>query len=213
MNSTMTMTTPHLIYKELATMVEPTGRREIQFIASHELPDSESEIVLIDGLNLRRYSKNPLVLREHDKRQAVARTVSLTKQMVNGVASLVGKAVFPHEAESDAAYAKVKSGLLNGISIGFLSLRQSGPIHPEQRGVTHVKSELLEVSLVSLPACAECVIYAKAAQGAASLPGAKQQAPFTVSATELGQMVGKAVADATHQAVREKMMMVTGRVD
>ena len=140
---------------------------------------------MIDGMNLRRYVKNPLVLREHDKRQPVARTVSLTKQMVNGVASLVGRAVFPSDPESDAAYAKVKSGLLNGISVGFLSLEQGRPIHPEQRGITHKRSELVEVSLVSLPSCAKCTIFAKSAKS----HQAKAEQRFEMNPHELATML------------------------
>ena len=134
----MTTATVHrqMIKKDIAAPIKSLDvtRREITFIATHRLPDRTSEVVEPAG-------------------------VSLTLQTIDGVPGLLGRATFPQgDPDAEMAYSKVKSGLLGAVSIGFLSLEQGPPVIKGQKGVTHLKSELLEVSLTSLPACPSCLI-------------------------------------------------------
>ncbi len=142
-----------------------TDTLEIAFIASHMLkPDAESELVDVNGIDLDRFRRNPVLLLQHDRFKPVARGVSLTRQSVEGALALTGVGRFTEDDdESLRAYRQVKAGLLNGVSIGFLSLEQGPPILPGQRGPTHIRTELLEISLVTLPSCPTCVITEKMA--------------------------------------------------
>ena len=161
MSTTMTR---QMLKKEVAAhikSIDPT-QREIVFVATHRQIDRTGEVVEPDGVSLATYRKNPTLLEHHDPKRPVGRVVSLTLQTIDGVPGLLGLATFPeHVEDSEKAYRKVKAGLLSAVSIGFLSLEQSGPVLKGQTGITHTKTELLEVSLTSLPACPSCLILEK----------------------------------------------------
>lgn len=159
--------TETIIHKHLDLAVKrvDASARSIEFIATHQRLDADSQVVLVDGIDLRRYRANPTVLLQHDHHNPVARTTSLVRRDLDDFPALVGKAVFP-EGDEDADHAlwKVKAGLLNAVSIGFRSLETGPPILPGQRSVTHIKTELIEVSLVTVGSCATCLITAKSAR-------------------------------------------------
>jgi HK97 family phage prohead protease len=141
------------------------GRRVISFIASHEMVDRDNELVKVAGIDVSPFARNPILLVGHNPRSTPVATVrNVAKIKVNGVPALVAEAYFPHRPQSDEALADVRAGLLNSVSIGFRTLEQGPPELPAQRGVTHVKTELLEISLVSIPSCRTCLVTAKTFQ-------------------------------------------------
>ena len=75
-----------------------------------------------------------------------------------------------------------------------------------QKGVTHVKSELLEVSLTSLPACSTCLITSKA------LPPVQAQDEDTVT-FETKDLVAAIAETLKREVDRTVLMKLTGRVD
>ncbi len=141
-----------------------TDHRTITFIASHENVDADGEVVDVDGIDMTRFALNPVLLDQHQHQKvAVGRVIRWWKTIWNGAKALMCEAVFPDRPQSDEAYANVKSGLLGGVSIGFRPL-ETGPRRlPGQKGVTHTKTELTEISLVSIPSCATCLIVGKSA--------------------------------------------------
>ena len=154
------------IHKVVPIKLLATDTLEVSFIASHMLrPDAESELVDVNGIDLDRFRRNPVLLLQHDRSTPVARGVSLTRQSVEGALALTGVGRFTKDDdESVRAYRQVKAGLLNGVSIGFLSLEQGPPVLPGQRGPTHIRTELLEISLVTMPSCPTCVVTQKMAR-------------------------------------------------
>ena len=138
--------------------------RTITFIASHERVDADGEVVDVDGIDMTRFAQNPVLLDQHQAQKvAVGRVTRWWKTMLDGAKALMCEAVFPDRPQSDEAYANVKSGLLGGVSIGFRPL-ETGPRRlPGQKGITHIKTELTEISLVSIPSCATCLIVGKSA--------------------------------------------------
>lgn len=157
--------TETVIRKHLDLAVKRVDARSIEFIASHQRLDADSQVVLVDGIDLRRYRANPTMLLQHDHQNPVARTMSLVRRDIDGFPALVGKAVFPEgDEDADHALQKVKVGLLNAVSIGFRSLETGPPILPGQQSVTHTKTELVEISLVTLGSCPTCLITAKSAR-------------------------------------------------
>ncbi len=139
--------------------------REIEFIASREVPDRDSEVILVRGIDTRPFMQNPTLLLQHDTSTRFGRVTSLRVEEVDGALALIGKAkILPEgiSAEADAAYAELRFGSLNGISIGFMPKETSREkVHPAQEGRTIVKSELLEISVVTIPACSSCVVTEK----------------------------------------------------
>jgi hypothetical protein len=103
---------------------------------------------------------NPILLRNHDYTQtAVGRVIDLRVKDVDGAPALVGIATFPENCPAcDQALTEIRSGLVNTVSIGFF-IHEAGPPAKGARGKTVTRSELIEISLVQVPACASCIIF------------------------------------------------------
>ncbi|MGH2359244.1 MAG: HK97 family phage prohead protease, partial [bacterium] len=139
--------------------------RTISFIASHERVDEDGELILVDGIDLTRYLANPILLMGHDYRApAVGEVRNLQRTTVDGTRALTGEGFFPDRPRADEALADLRAGLLRGVSLGFRSLRQGPPRLPGQTGITHEQTRLIEISLVSLPACPTCLVTRKCAR-------------------------------------------------
>lgn len=132
----------------------------IEFIASHQLVDRDGEVVLISGIETTDFDKNPVFLEQHAHGEpAIGKVVRWSKTIIMGVPALVCKAqFFVDRLRSAEALADVRVGGRRGISIGFQSLEVGPPILPGQTGVTHERTKLLEISLVTLPSCPTCLV-------------------------------------------------------
>lgn len=150
--------------KQGVVQVKSADGRRISFIASHEKVDRDGEVVLIAGIDTTEFQRNPVLCLQHQSQQtAVARVENLRRTRIDGAAALIGDAVFPDRPASNEVLADVKAGLLSAVSIGFKVLERGAPILPDQHGVTYLKTSLLEISLVTLPACATCLVTSKSA--------------------------------------------------
>lgn len=174
--------------------------RRITFIASHEKIDRDSEVIVVNGIDTSEFLPNPLLLMQHDQRsRAVGRVTNLRKTMIDGAPALVGEAVFPDRPGSDDALADVKAGLLNSVSIGFRVLEVGPPQLPGQTGTTYLRTKLLEISLVTLPACQTCLVTSKSACTCDDvLPSAPSQVDYAVDALAqtLAHSLAKTLAPA-----------------
>lgn len=118
-------------------------------------PDRMGDVVEPMGVQF----KNPLpLLWQHSSDKPVG-TVEFDKPTKNGITF---KARLPKIAEAgvlkdrvDEAWQSVKAGLVRGVSIGFRSLEHT---YMKEGGVHFVKSEVMELSLVTIPANAEATI-------------------------------------------------------
>jgi HK97 family phage prohead protease len=118
-------------------------------VATTDSPDRDGEILSIDGWELDNFIKNPVLLWGHDSRALPIGKVTNIKRAEN---SLLFDAKFAIEENDFAAkVAKlVKGGYLNTFSVGFL---------PKQReGDKFTKQELLEISVVNVPANPEAEV-------------------------------------------------------
>jgi HK97 family phage prohead protease len=138
-------------------------------------PDRIGDIIEPLGVSY----KNPLPLLHHHKSDKPIGTVTFDKPTADGITF---KAKIPHVAEPpslkdrvDTAWAEVKAGLVRGVSIGFRPLEHA---MLKDGGVRFIETEVLELSLVSVPANASATIATvkslDTAQRAA--PGHKQRA-------------------------------------
>ena len=118
-------------------------------------PDRMGDVVEPMGVQF----KNPLpLLWQHSSDKPVG-TVEFDKPTKSGITF---KARLPKIAEAgvlkdrvDEAWQSVKAGLVRGVSIGFRSLEHT---YMKEGGVHFVKSEVMELSLVTIPANAEATI-------------------------------------------------------
>lgn len=142
-------------------------QRQIEFVASRQEVDADNEVIVTRGIALDRFRKNPILQLDHDALKRFGRVDMLMVKPVDGADALVGQAtILPAgvSATADQAYGELVHGALGGVSMGFLSLETGPPILSGQRGQTHTKTELLEISCVSIPSCASCVVTGKSAR-------------------------------------------------
>lgn len=119
-------------------------------IASTASEDRHGEVVDPKGWNLKNFKKNPVLLWAHD--HSIPAIGTATRVWVSD-GKLMFKGMF-HEATDFAKGIKqmVTDGILNSFSVGFLPL--------DMDGNTYTKQELLEISLVNVPANADAMMLA-----------------------------------------------------
>jgi HK97 family phage major capsid protein/HK97 family phage prohead protease len=143
-------------YSLLTIKAVDTHQRTIAGMASTPEPDRMGDIVEPLGITF----KNPLpLLLYHDTKKPVG-TVTFSAPTKDGLAFT---AALPTVDEPgtlrdrvDEAWQSIKAGLLAGVSIGFRSLEES--FVKETGGFRFLKSEILELSLVAIPANAGATI-------------------------------------------------------
>lgn len=127
---------------------------EIIGIASSESGDRDGEIIRQEGWDLKNFEMNPVLLASHNYYEFPIGRV--TELKIEG-GRLYFKAIFSEATQkAREAYAMVKEGVLNTFSVGFIP-RQ----YDANDSSIITRAELLEISLVSVPANAEAVVIAK----------------------------------------------------
>jgi uncharacterized protein len=141
--------------------------RSFRAVVSTRAVDRYGDIVEVSGISLTNYFLNPVVLFNHDYDQPVARCVEIG---LDGD-KLVAAAEFPAEglnANSDRVYGMMKAGLLNAVSIGFIpDYDKMVPVNEKEpwAGMRFMAGEMLEFSLVTVPANAEAILLQRGLEG------------------------------------------------
>lgn len=122
-------------------------------VASTNSVDRHGEIVDNNGWELKSYKKNPVILWGHDHTEPA---IGVSKKTwVEGVGKKAKLMIQPmlHDVTDKAKAIKtlVEMGVIKTLSVGFKPLES-----PD--GVTFTKSELLEVSIVNVPANADAMM-------------------------------------------------------
>lgn len=165
--------------------------RAFAFTLSTPLVNHMGDRVSQDGWRLDSYRANPVVLWAHDDSALpIAEGVDIR---VEGE-TLKGVAVFPPNdfyAASDRIVQHIKRGLLRAVSVGFVPIRwrlvddSSRPF-----GVDFLEQELVEFSIVNVPANPEALIDPVAhAMAAGAVDGR------TVEADRGGDAAGPGIGD------------------
>lgn len=135
--------------------------RTLEFIGSNEFIDRDGEVISADGWDMKNYKKNPVILFAHDRRSpAVAKA---TKVWVDGE-NLKFRVQFPEEGAypfADTLFKLYKGGFMNATSVGFIPkewVDGDGVKTPRRK---FLKQELLELSLVPVPANPTALLTAK----------------------------------------------------
>lgn len=140
----------------------PNTKEKVSFVASSATPDRYGDIIDQKGWILENYKKNPVVLLNHDSNQ-----LPIGK---GNVYLRDDKLVIDVEFDSEDERAKeverkAKKGFMNAVSVGFRPLESKSRSElPEdnkyygQRGMYYSKAELLEVSIVTIPANGEATM-------------------------------------------------------
>lgn len=122
----------------------------MEFVLSEESPDRMDDIIRQDGWDLANFKSNPVMLWAHDSR--VIPPIGKWRNIQRVGKQLTAVGVFdetdPFAVEIER---KLRAGILNGVSVGFRVLKKR-PRGDGVEGWEFLKSELLEASIVSIPA-------------------------------------------------------------
>jgi len=136
---------------------EKASSREATFILSTEDVDRDSDIIKQDGWEFENFWKNPILQVGHDTSKfPVGKFTNIYTQ--DGVT--YGTAQFAEKGTSevaDLAYDLIQQDILRSVSVGF---RGKGEAN-DYGGITYDEQELLEVSLVNIPANQNAQVVAK----------------------------------------------------
>lgn len=141
--------------KHLEATIEKKEDGSFTAVASTNATDRHGEVVDNNGWDLKAYKKNPVILWGHDHNEPAIGTAK--KVWVDGQGKRAKLMIQPilHDVTEKARAIKelVDRGIIKTLSVGFKPLES-----PD--GVTFTKNELLEVSMVNVPANAEAMTLA-----------------------------------------------------
>jgi HK97 family phage prohead protease/HK97 family phage major capsid protein len=143
-------------HKTRAAAKEDSG---LEFILSDESVDRMDDVILADGWQLENFNKNPIALFNHRSDFPIGKwkDVRVEGKALRGYLDL---APVGTSDRIDEIRALLEAGILRAVSVGFR------PIEMAERegskwGYTFSKQELVETSLVSVPANANALAVAK----------------------------------------------------
>jgi hypothetical protein len=150
-----------ILTKQLLPVIKAMGERQIKFVISTEAVDRMNDTIAADGWALANYLRNPVVLWAH-----MRDAVPLAKAPATAVEgkALVSVAEFAKYEFADLVYELTLGGFLNAASIGMRPLEYAY-VEESARpwGIDFKRQELLEWSIVPVPANPEALSQAKAA--------------------------------------------------
>lgn len=126
-------------------------KRIIEGIASTPTPDRMNDIVELDGMDF----KLPLpFLYQHNHQRPIGHVIE-AKKTRDGlkIKAKIADDIAPFITE---AWSLIKGGLIRGLSIGFRPIEEAW--NKETGGFRFIKTELFEISAVTIPANAEASI-------------------------------------------------------
>lgn len=130
----------------------PNGALEHDFIITDESLNRNGWRIIVAGIDLEGFLLNPVCCVEHDMRMI---PVGKWKNLHVDGDKLKGTVEFDrNDPDAVKLYWKYKDGYMNAVSLHVLPVEESEDaalLHPGQKYATITKSEMLEISLVTVP--------------------------------------------------------------
>lgn len=141
---------------------QTTQDKPIKFVASTANPDRYGDVVDQKGWDLRAYNRNPVVLFNHNPAQM---PIGKGRAYVENEQLMLEVEFDQKDDMAKTIEQKVRDGFINAVSVGFQpsktiarsSLPADHPYHGKS-GSYFQASELLEVSIVTIPANNEATL-------------------------------------------------------
>ena len=139
-----------VVHKEAVSTVDPTT---LEYVMSDATVDRYGDIVEPSGWNLDKFKKNPIALFGHSGGFPIG-TWKNVRVEGNALKGRLSPAAPGTSARIDEIRSLAEQGILRAVSVGFQPI--PGWVEPieggAKRGLRYKKCELLECSLVSIPA-------------------------------------------------------------
>ena len=145
-----------MIKKALAS---PAGSDPLEYVMSDETVDRVGDVIDAKGWNLKNFVKNPIALFNHNSNFVIGHWTDVKVQGNK----LVGRLnLLPNGISErlDEIRAAVEAGVLRAVSVGFHA-GKDGVEANKHGGLRFKEAELLECSLVSVPANPNALQMAK----------------------------------------------------
>ncbi len=136
--------------------------RVLEFIGSTELPDRDNEVIKASAWKFEQYVKNPVVQWAHNYSEPpIGRTLSIRQNQKKETIFEIEFAEKETYEFADTIFKLCKGGFLSATSVGFIPVEwQDGKKDTEPRRI-YAKVELLEISIVPVPANPDALISAR----------------------------------------------------
>jgi HK97 family phage prohead protease/HK97 family phage major capsid protein len=133
----------------------------LEFILSDETPDRYGDVIIADGWKLVNFKRNPIALFGHNTGFPIGtwKNLRIEGKALKGFLELAPEGT---SERIDELRRLVKAGILKAVSVGFKPLKHE-PMDPEDpwNGTKFLENELVETSLVSIPANPNALAVAK----------------------------------------------------
>lgn len=141
------------------TIAAPAGSDQLEYIMSDSSVDRLGDIIEQDGWQLVNFKKNPIALFGHSSNFVVGNWRDV--RVVDG--RLVGKLdLMPAVSERlQEIHAAVNAGVLRAVSVGFRPIKAEPLENSKVGGIRFLSHELVECSLVAVPANPNAIQIAK----------------------------------------------------
>jgi HK97 family phage major capsid protein/HK97 family phage prohead protease len=146
---------------EKTFVAKAPGTDPLEFVLSDDTVDRYGDVIEPDGWVLTNFRKNPIALFGHSSSFPIGKWSNVRVEG-NKLLARLNLAATGTSARIDELINLVEQGILRAVSVGFLPIELE-PIDPKKpyEGVRYTKQELLETSLVSVPANPAALVLAK----------------------------------------------------
>jgi HK97 family phage prohead protease len=135
---------------------------KVSFIASTSSPDRYGDVIEQSGWDLSSYRKNNVVLLNHDSSQL---PIAKGNVHIRNNQLVIDVEFDDEDPRAQEVKRKAQNGFMNAVSVGFRPLESTSRSdlpkdnkYYGQRGMYYSKAELLEVSIVTIPANGEATM-------------------------------------------------------
>lgn len=198
-----------LLKQYVADQIKAAGERKYSWTISTGVVDRDRDTLKVEGWRLDAYRKNPVVLWAHSHRDL---PLGKAEWVAAEASALKARMEFaPAEANpmAEMVRALVDFGALRATSVRFRPLKSNW--NDERGGMDFEEHELLEFSIVPVPANPEALLDAKAA-GIAVAP-LRKWAESVLDAAEPGMWVPRDEALKAFKALAEPRVVVPAAYD
>lgn len=155
------------VIKSISAKAEKVEKRILRFIGSDSSVDRDGDSITVSAWDLKNYRKNPVVLFGHNQSaEAVARTKKVW--IDSDKKQLLFDIEFPEpevSSKGDSLYKLYKAGYMHATSVSFIPdfSKITYPDRKNNKGPYRIFNgqELMEISLVSVPANARALLTGK----------------------------------------------------
>jgi HK97 family phage prohead protease len=131
----------------------------LEFVLSDETPDRMDDVIMSDAWDLASFQKNPIALFNHNSNAPIGKWtgVRVIDKQLRGHLELAPAGT---SDRIDEIRKLIDAGILRAVSVGFRP-KESKPRPESDYGVFFTRAELVETSLVSVPANPNALAIAK----------------------------------------------------